>query len=99
MNIRKNYTLALIIVLVFACLFPLNSFAAEKEKGKSKDKFEVPSHVLSISKENTFPNTTEDQQVVEPSKLTKSLLEDVDIPIENPDLIKQLNETTLNPSP
>lgn len=99
MNIRKNYIMALIIVLVFASLFPLNSLATEKEKEKSTDKFEIPSHVLSISKENTFPNTTEDQEEVEPSKLTKSLLEDVDLPIENPDLIKQLNETTLKPSP
>lgn len=97
MNIRKNKALALIIVLVFACLFPLNSFAAEKEK--SKDKFEVPSHVLSIAKENTFPNTTEDQEVVEPSKLTKNLLKDVDVPVENPELIKKLNETSLKPSP
>lgn len=97
MNKRRNYLLALIVVLVFACLFPLNSLAAEKEK--SKGDFKIPSHVLSISKENTFPNSTEDQAVVEPSKLTKKLIDDLDISIENPDLIKMLNETTLKPSP
>jgi hypothetical protein len=94
---RRKSGFALIIVLVLACLFPVNSFAAEKEK--SKDNFKVPSHVLSISQENTFPNTTEDQAIVEPSKLTKGLLENVDVPIENPNLIKMLNETTLKPSP
>ena len=95
MNKRK-YLLAL-IMLVFVCLLPLQSVAAEKEK--KKNDFKIPSHVLSIAKENTFPNSTEDQEVVEPSKLTKSLLDEVDVPIENPDLIKMLNETTLKPSP
>src|SRR5699024_9482156 len=52
-----------------------------------------------ISKENTFPNSAEDLEVVEPSKLTKSLLDSIEIPVDNPDLIKLLNETTLKPSP
>ncbi|WP_407058305.1 YfkD family protein [Tigheibacillus jepli] len=56
--------------------------------------------MLDISKENTYPNATEDQEVIEPSEFTKELLDGLDkIPIENPDLIKMLNETTLKPSP
>src|SRR5690625_7095866 len=76
MNKRK-YLLAL-IMLVFVCLLPLQGVAAEKEKEKQKNDFKIPSHVLSIAKENTFPNSTEDQEVVEPSKLTKILLDEVD---------------------
>lgn len=70
-----------------------------KEKAKKNKDFEIPSHVLTISKENTFPNSTEDQEVVEPSELTKELIDGVDAPIENPNLIKLLNETTIKPSP
>jgi hypothetical protein len=69
------------------------------EENEESGDFEIPSHVLSIEKENTFNNTAEDQEVIEPSELTSELIEGTDIPIENPDLIKTLNETTLNPSP
>lgn len=93
---RKSVYQFVFIVMVCLLLFPLNSFAAEKKK--SKDDFKVPNHALNISKDNTFPNSTEDQEIVEPSKATKELIEDVDVPIKNPDLIKMLNETTVKPS-
>jgi hypothetical protein len=78
-------------------MFPTNSFGKEKEKFAGE--YDIPSHVLTISKENTFPNSTEDLEVVEPSKLTKELLDGIDIKIDNPDLIKLLNETSIKPSP
>ncbi len=93
---QKNIYRIGFIVFVFVLLFPLNSFAKEKEKAKND--FEVPSHVLNISKENTFPNSTEDQEIVEASETTKELIDKVEVPIENPDLIKMLNETTVDPS-
>lgn len=96
MNRKRNYAIA-IIVFVCACLLPLNGFTDAKEK--KKDSFEIPNHVLDISKENTFPNSTEDQEIVESSELTKKLIDEIEIPIENPDLIKMLNETSLKPSP
>ncbi|TMN22837.1 hypothetical protein FH966_07915 [Lentibacillus cibarius] len=97
----------MIIVIAIALLFPMNGMAKEKdhkeekskEKTEEKAKFEVPSHVLSISKENTYPNSTEDQEVVEPSELTKELIKDAEVDITNPDLIRMLNETSINPSP
>src|SRR5699024_715021 len=94
---KKKFQLFVIIVCVLALLSPMESFAKEKEE--KKDKLSIPDHVLSISKENTFPNSAEDQEVVEPSEVTKELLEDTDIPIENPDLIQQLNESSIKPSP
>lgn len=93
---KRTYFTAL-IVFAFVLSLPLNSLGKEKEKPKRE--YEVPSHVLNISKENTYPNASEDQEVVEPSKLTKELFDSVDIPIENPDLIKMLNETSIKPSP
>ncbi|WP_085993176.1 YfkD famly protein [Oceanobacillus senegalensis] len=97
----KRLTIALIACFI-ALVFPITGFAKEddkKEEKKQENPFEIPSHVLDIAKENTYPNSTEDQEVIEPSELTKELIEEVKIPIENPDLIKMLNETTLKPSP
>ena len=95
---KRDFHIAL-IAIVYVFLFSITSTAEEKEKEEAKNEFDIPSHVLTISKENTFPNSSEDQAVIEPSELTKSLIEDLNIPIENPDLIKMLNETTLKPSP
>lgn len=97
MKKRRNYLICL-LAFVYVLMSPLGSVGA-KEKIKEKESFEIPDHVSIIGKENTFPNTSEDQEVIEPSKLTKSLIDEQKIPIENPDLIKMLNETSLKPSP
>ncbi len=96
-HMKWNNKLVLLL-LTLTLLFPVSAFAAEK-KEKSKGEFEIPSHVLNISKENTFPNSTEDQEVIEPSELAKELMDNVKVPIKNPDLIKMLNESALRPSP
>lgn len=95
-----NKRLYITVLMALVLLIPVTVMAEEQEeKEKTDDDFEVPSHVLNISKENTYPNSTEDQEVIEPSELTSELIEEVEIPIENPDLIKMLNETSINPSP
>src|SRR5699024_8417222 len=94
-HMNKRYYIMVIMLLVL--LIPVNGMAEEKKE--SKDEFEIPNHVLNISKENTYPNSTQDQEVVEPSELTQELIENVEVPVENPDLIKMLNETSINPSP
>ena len=95
---RKQMKWMIPLILLF--VLSANGFllAAEKNKGK-EDAFKLPKNVLSISKANTFPNTSEDFEVIEPSEMTKELLEDINIPIENPDLIKLLNESTIKPTP
>lgn len=98
MKKRSNYAIVL-LVCFYLFLLPATIFGEEKEEEKGDDPFEPPSHVLTISKENTFPNSGEDQEVIEPSELTQELIDEMDIPIENPDLIKMLNETSLDPSP
>lgn len=98
---KHKWTFVVLIILVMTILAPTQVFAKEKEKKKEEKTEEklIPNHVMPISKENTFPNSSEDQEVVEPSDMTKELLDDLKIPIENPDLIKQLNESTIKPSP
>src|SRR5690625_6352165 len=52
-----------------------------------------------IQKENTFNNVGEDTELLEPSKATKSLLKDSNMKVNNPDVIKMLNESSIQPSP
>ncbi|MFC4025724.1 YfkD family protein [Oceanobacillus longus] len=93
---KINKIIAFVIVAFLLSLFSPSAGLAEKKPDKD---IEIPSHVLDISKENTYPNSTEDQEVVEPSELTQELLDEMSIPIENPDLIKMLNESSISPSP
>ncbi|SER57928.1 YfkD-like protein [Gracilibacillus ureilyticus] len=81
--------IGLSIILVF--FLGMNSLSAEK--------LEIPNHVVSIEKENTSQQMKEEEAIVEPSKFVKELIDNIDIKIENPDLIKMLNETDINPSP
>ncbi|MFC0522114.1 YfkD family protein [Pontibacillus salicampi] len=89
-----------ILVIAFVCLsiFPVLAQAEDTTKEKEQ-KGKVPSHVLNISKENTYPNSTQDQTILEPSELTRELLEGSEEEIQNPRLMKMLNETSLKPSP
>ncbi len=70
--------------------------AAEKNK---KEAFSLPKNVMSISKSNTFPNTTEDLEIIEPNDETKDLLNSIEMAIENPELIQLMNDTTIKPTP
>lgn len=88
---------ALMLTLYILLVFPL--FASAEEKKDTTDSFKLPSHVLDISKENTAQNDSSDRQSVEPSNETKELLESTSVSIDNSDLIQQLNETTIKPSP
>lgn len=83
----------LVLFLMIWIAFP--SLVASKEE----EEFALPNYVLSISKENTYPNETEDEAVVEPSFFTEAMLESSDMAIENPDLIKLLNESNIRPTP
>lgn len=93
---KINKIIVFVIVAFLLSLFSPSVGVAEKNSDKD---MKIPSHVLDISKENTYPNSTEDQEVIEPSELTQELLDEMSIPIENPELIKMLNETSIKPSP
>ncbi len=92
----KKIAVFVIAALLLSLIFPSAGLAEKESENKE---MEIPSHVLNISKENTYPNSTEDQEVIEPSELTQELLDELSVAIENPDLIKMLNETSINPSP
>nr|WP_318036099.1 YfkD family protein [Halobacillus salinarum] len=89
--------LSLLVLIGFLSLMTTDSISA-KDKENQKDS-SIPNHVLNISKDNTFPNSTDDQEILEAEELTKELMKETDIRISNPQLIGMLNETTLKPSP
>lgn len=94
----KNKFIIALITFLLVLQVPM-MMSADEKKAEKENKFDVPSHVVDISKENTFPNSTEDEEVIEPSELTKELLESTDVSISNPNLIKMLNESSIDPSP
>lgn len=103
MNLRTKLLFLIGFVLIANFIVHDSIMGEEKKEKKAEDKqtetFKLPKNVVSLSKANTFPNTTEDVEIIEPSSATKELLADIDIPITNPDLIKLLNESTIRPSP
>src|SRR5690625_2078034 len=100
----QNYLFISVILAFFAVFCLVDGTTAEEKSKEEKSKkeestFELPKNVLSIEKENTFPNVTEDSELLEASKETKELLQANKVKVENPEVIKMLNESAINPSP
>ncbi len=74
-------------------LFPHSSSA------KTTIDVKIPSSVLNISKDNTYSNEVRDLPRLQPSELAKELLKTSTIRIENPDLIRMFNETSISNAP
>ncbi|UOQ84561.1 YfkD family protein [Gracilibacillus salinarum] len=59
----------------------------------------APDDLISIEKENTNQQMTEEEATIEPSGLVKELMKEANIDLDNPMLIKLLNESTIDPTP
>lgn len=86
----------IVLIGLLSLVYPPEAFTKEKE---NKAESEIPSHVLNISKDNTYPNSTDDQEILEAEELTDELINETDVRISNPELIEMLNETSIKPSP
>ncbi|WP_425506990.1 YfkD family protein [Texcoconibacillus texcoconensis] len=84
-----------LILLIF--IAPLSVNAEENEEGESSN-YEIPDSAVDISKANTYPNPTENLPRLEPGELATELLETTDVEIENPELIKMFNESSIRGS-
>lgn len=94
----KKFTSVLMTLILMLLILP--SAFAEKTSVKNETiKYRVPSSVRNITKENTYPNPTQDLPLLQPSELAKKLLDSSKVKIENPDLIRMLNETSINSTP
>jgi hypothetical protein len=58
----------------------------------------TPESVRDISRQNTYPNPDEDPEYVQPSPSTVELFNTSDYKIDNPNLIRLLNETSISGS-
>ena len=85
---------AFILCILFTLLLLPMTGLANEEKKVEKGKFEIPDYVLNISKDNTYPNPTQDLPKLQPSELTQKLLDSTEVKIENPELIRLLNESS-----
>lgn len=92
--------LQIVMAVFIAFGFTMSSVQAEETKVKAdKKKLEVPNSVLDISKDNTYPNPSQDVPYLQPSELSQELIDSSNVKIENPKLIKILNESNISPSP
>ncbi|WYP27629.1 YfkD family protein [Alkalihalobacillus sp. FSL W8-0930] len=80
-------------LLMLITVFLLTPFSHTHAKDKLDNPYKIPDSALSISKENTYTNGTQDLPYLHPSDLAKEFLESTDEEITNPDLIRLLNES------
>lgn len=101
----KKFLSVMIIGFLFIMLYSGLLVFAEKEKNgekqaeQQKQTVQIPNSVITITKENTYPNPTQNLPKLQPSDFTAELLNTSKVKIENPDLIKMLNETSVNSTP
>lgn len=86
------------VLAILVCMMLVAHPALAKEKKQQVKEIKIPDYVVNISKENTYPNPTQDVPHLQPSTLADQLLDTVNVKIENPTLIRMLNETNINPS-
>lgn len=103
LNLLKKLTYSIVTSLI-VLQFMLPSALAEKQASKpapkvEATKYQIPSSVKNITKENTYPNPTQDLPKLQPSELSQELIDSSKEKIENPDLIRMLNESSVNSTP
>jgi hypothetical protein len=91
--------ISVLIGLVLTLSFSTPSLGKGAKEVKEVAKYQIPASVMNITKENTYPNSTQDLPLLQPSELTQELLDTSKVKIENPDLIRMLNETSVNSTP
>lgn len=70
----------------------------EPAPSSESDSIQVPKSVVNISKENTYPNPEQNEPELKPSTLAEELIQTSNVKIENPTLIRRLNESDIHPS-
>ncbi|WP_188389500.1 YfkD famly protein [Priestia taiwanensis] len=91
---KKVYAL-ICTCFIISCFVPSIAHAT----AQSVTSVKIPAHVLDISKENTYPNPTQDLPRLQPSKLAQELLQSTNIRMENADLIRLFNESSISKAP
>jgi hypothetical protein len=100
-SMKKIISVLVGVVLMFSFSTPgIGKGTKDSKEAKvATAKYQIPNSVMNITKENTYPNSTQDLPLLQPSELTQELLETSKVRIENPDLIRMLNETSVDSTP
>ncbi|MBS4179210.1 YfkD famly protein [Lederbergia citrea] len=96
---RHRIVLNVCIILALALGASSTALAEKQGQAVNTKKITLPSSVVNIEKENTFPHSNVNLPSLQPSEFTKELLETSKVRIDNPNLIKMLNESAINKSP
>ncbi|ASV66501.1 YfkD famly protein [Cytobacillus kochii] len=94
----KKWLYALVLMTIGVTSFQ-SAISAEGKIETKGETIEIPSSVLNVEKDNTYPNPAQDLPTLQPSELTQELMETSRVKIDNPELIRMLNETTVNSTP
>jgi len=89
------------VLYVLIAFFLIFSFGIGQNVGianASTGKLKIPDSVKDISRQNTYPNPDMDPEYVQPSASTLELFKTTEYEIENPNLIRLLNETSIQTS-
>jgi hypothetical protein len=81
------------------CFIGLFFIQSSVMAAKPVQKYTIPNSVMDISQENTYPNPTQDLPYLQPSKFAKELINSANVKIENPELIRLLNESSVSSTP
>ncbi len=68
----------------------------KKQPTPQHQSINVPNSVVDISKENTYPNPAQSEPELKPSSLAEELIKASNVKIENPTLIRRLNESDIH---
>lgn len=96
--IKKTIIICMIFIVIVTSLIPAFAKAADVPGSAGSDNLEIPESVMSIATENTYPNPSKDMSRLQPSPFTEELLAESDVAVENPELVKMLNESSIKGS-
>ncbi len=97
---KRHLNVIKILLMFILVIGPAGVVSAQKHASPDKSgKIELPSSVVKIGKENTFQNSERDFPNLLPSEFAKELLDSSKVKIDNPNLIRMLNESAINKSP
>ncbi len=97
---KRHHQILKLTLLFFFMMILATNVSAEKSPAEKKQKhIKLPSSVTQIDKENTFTNSADELPRLQPSSFTKELLKTSKVKIENPNLIRLLNESAITKSP
>jgi len=78
---------------------PVSVIAEDNVEDKAtSQQVEIPESAMEISKENTYPNSAQDLPKLQPSELAEKLCQSTEVTIENHELLKMMNESSIRGS-